>query len=95
MCFNLLSQNHGLLTVSNSIEAAVHYFIQLENACQYQMLADTAAAARGTTTIKINPKQAEITGKTLGDATNVGWFSGLIEFDLLEAQEGKKFDFTK
>jgi ribulose-5-phosphate 4-epimerase/fuculose-1-phosphate aldolase len=88
-------QNHGLITVSNSIEASLHYFIQLENACQYQMLADTAAAARGTTTIKIDPKQAEITGKTLGDASTVGWFSGLMEFDLLEAQEGKKFNFTE
>lgn len=87
-----LFQNHGLLVVSDSVEGAVNYYIQLERACQFQMLADSTAAARGTTTIKISPQQAEATGKILGNPST-GWFGGLIEFELLEHQEGKKFDF--
>lgn len=81
--------------VTNSVEASVYYYIQLEKACQIQMMADCAAAARGETTVKISPEQAEVTAKTIGDASTVGWFAGTLEFDLLEHQERKKFDFGK
>lgn len=81
--------------MTNSVEASVHYYIQLEKACEVQMLADCAAAARGGTTVKISPEQAEATCKTVGDPNSVGWLSGLLEFDLLEHEEGKRFDFGK
>ncbi|KAJ6509866.1 class II aldolase/adducin domain-containing protein [Mycena vulgaris] len=83
-------QNHGLLVATNSIEATVYFYISLERACQVQLLADTAAAARGATTMHINPEQAKETGRLVGSQP-AGWFSGCMEFMVLEREEGVKF----
>ncbi|KAF7334356.1 Aldolase-II domain-containing protein [Mycena sanguinolenta] len=83
-------QNHGLLVATSSIEATVHYYISLERACQVQLLADTAAAAHGGKTVPINPAQAAVTGKLVGSQGG-GWFSGSMEFMVLEREEGVKF----
>jgi ribulose-5-phosphate 4-epimerase/fuculose-1-phosphate aldolase len=39
-------QNHGILTVGQSVEAAVWRYIAFENACQVQLLADAAGRTR-------------------------------------------------
>ncbi|KAJ6450402.1 class II aldolase/adducin domain-containing protein [Mycena sanguinolenta] len=83
-------QNHGLLVATSSIEATVHYYISLERACQVQLLADTAAAAHGGKTVPINSAQAAVTGKLVGSQAG-GWFSGSMEFMVLEREEGVKF----
>ena len=54
-------QNHGLLTVGNSIEAAVFWFVSLEKCCQAQLMADAAAGGRGHETIKIGDEEAAFT----------------------------------
>jgi len=87
-------QNHGLLVVSDSIEATVFFFASLEKCCQVQMLADTAAAARGIETVKVPPGQAKTTGSKVGSAF-AGWFSGLTEFRLLEKEEGVTFKYLR
>ena len=59
-----LLQNHGLLTVGPTIEAAVFWFVSMEKCCQAQMMADAAAAGRGHETVKIGDKEAAYTYKT-------------------------------
>jgi ribulose-5-phosphate 4-epimerase/fuculose-1-phosphate aldolase len=61
-----LLQNHGLLTVGQSIEEAVFWFVSLEKCCHAQLLADAAAAGRGEETIKITEDEAVYTHKTVG-----------------------------
>jgi hypothetical protein len=61
------------------------------HSCKVQLLADAAAAGRGIQTKKIPEADAEITFKAIG-SNLVGWFSGLLEFQLLEAREGQKFE---
>jgi ribulose-5-phosphate 4-epimerase/fuculose-1-phosphate aldolase len=83
-------QNHGLLVATSTIEGTLHFYIAMERACQVQLLADSAAAAHGGKTVHINPAQAAETGKTVG-SQGAGWFSGSMEFMVLEREEGVKF----
>ncbi|KAJ6582746.1 class II aldolase/adducin domain-containing protein [Mycena sp. CBHHK59/15] len=86
----VILQNHGLLVATASIEATVHFYIALERACQVQLLADTAAAAHGIKTVPINLAQAAETAKFVG-SHGTGWFSGSMEFMVLEREEGVRF----
>ncbi|KAF7289182.1 Aldolase-II domain-containing protein [Mycena indigotica] len=87
-------QNHGLLVGTASIEGTVAFYIALERACQVQLLADTAAAADGGKTVKINPEQAAETARIVG-TQGAGWFSGSMEFMVLEAEERVTFQFAE
>ncbi|KAJ7446592.1 class II aldolase/adducin domain-containing protein, partial [Mycena latifolia] len=87
-------QNHGLLVATSSIEATLHFYIAFERACQVQLLADTAAAALHTRTVPINAAQAKETGRLVGSA-RAGWFSGCMEFMVLEREEGVRFQAAK
>ncbi|OAX35357.1 class II aldolase/adducin domain-containing protein [Rhizopogon vinicolor AM-OR11-026] len=85
-------QNHGLLVATKSIESAVFFFISLEKCCRVQMIADQAAAVRGQRPRTIDRETATLTQQVLG-AEYGGWFSGIVEFQLLEHEEGKKFEY--
>ncbi|KII94899.1 hypothetical protein PLICRDRAFT_97162 [Plicaturopsis crispa FD-325 SS-3] len=87
-------QNHGLLTVSPTIEATVFFFATLEQCCKVQLLAHTAAAGKQQRPNVIGREEAEFTSKTIGTLRG-GWFSGLPEFALLEHEEKVSFDFKK
>ncbi|KAF7348869.1 Aldolase-II domain-containing protein [Mycena venus] len=78
-------QNHGLLVATASIEATLHFYVAMERACQVQLIAEAAGK-----TVHINPAQAAETGKTVGSQGG-GWFSGSMEFMVLEKEEGVKF----
>jgi ribulose-5-phosphate 4-epimerase/fuculose-1-phosphate aldolase len=78
----VLLQNHGLLTVGQTIEEAVRWFVSLENCCHGQLLADAAAAGRGGQTIKIDDDDAACTYKTVGTPL-AGWFSAKPMFDVI------------
>ena len=80
-----LLQNHGLLTVGQTIEAAVFWFISLEKCCQAQLMADAAAGGRGGETVKIADEDATFTYKTIG-TPRAGWFSAKPLFDVVEKQ---------
>ena len=80
-----LLQNHGLLTVGQTIEAAVFWFISLEKCCQAQLMADAAAGGRGHETVKIDPEDAAFTYKTIGTPV-AGWFSAKPLFDLIKKE---------
>ncbi|KAL5476375.1 hypothetical protein ACEPAI_3475 [Sanghuangporus weigelae] len=85
----IILQNHGLLVATSSIEATVHYFIALEKSCQVQLLVDAAGH-----TVKIGDEEAADTYKTVGTSYG-GWFSGGPAFQLLEANEGVRFEYRK
>ena len=42
----VILQNHGILTVGQSVEAAVWRYLALENACQVQLLAEAVGATK-------------------------------------------------
>lgn len=64
----IILQNHGLLTVGQTVEAAVWWFITMERSCQAELL------ARAAGTIKtIQPAAAEQVFKLTGNPL-AGWF---------------------
>ncbi|KAJ5618147.1 hypothetical protein N7537_003261 [Penicillium hordei] len=80
-----LLQNHGLLTVGNTIEETVFWFVSLEKCCYAQLLADAAATGRGGQTVKIEEADAAFTYKTVGTPM-AGWFSAKPLFDVIHAE---------
>ncbi|KKY18195.1 putative class ii aldolase adducin domain-containing protein [Phaeomoniella chlamydospora] len=90
-----LLQNHGLLTVGDTVEGAVYGFLALEGCCQTQLLADAAAAGRGGETIKIDQEDAEYTYKAVGNSRAM-YFSGLPSFMVMEKElKGEDWDDQK
>lgn len=85
-----LLQNHGLLTVGQTIEAAVFWFISLDKCCHTQLMADAAAAGRGGETIKIDEEDAEFTYKTVGTPRS-GWFNAKPAFDMMIKEIGDEY----
>lgn len=82
--------NHGLLTVGQSVEEAVFWFLSLEKCCHSQLLADAAAAGRGSETVKIHDDDALFTYKTVGSHL-AGYFSAKPSFDLIAKETNEDF----
>ena len=80
-----LLQNHGLLTVGNTIEETVFWFVSLEKCCYAQLLADAAAAGRGGQTIKVDDADAAFTYKSVGTPL-AGYFSAKPLFDVIHQE---------
>ncbi|KIW88802.1 uncharacterized protein Z519_10286 [Cladophialophora bantiana CBS 173.52] len=85
-----LLQNHGILTVGQSIEAAVFWFVSLDKCCHGQLLADAAAGGRGEVTTKIDDEDAAFTYKAIG-SPRAGWFSAKPLFDAIAEEVGDKY----
>ena len=68
-------RNHGLLTVGQSVDEAVWWFITMERSCQAQLLASSAG-----TPVLIDPEMARLTGSQVGSHL-AGWFSFQPLFD--------------
>lgn len=85
-----LLQNHGLLTVGQTIEAAVFWFVSLEKCCHAQLMADAAVAGRGGETIKIQEDDARFTYKAVG-SPRAGWFSAKPLFDVIHRETGGEY----
>lgn len=81
----VLLQNHGLLSVGQTIEATVFWYVSLEKCCRAQLMADAAAAGRGGATIKIDDEDAAFTYKAVG-TPRAGWFSAKPAFDVMEKE---------
>jgi ribulose-5-phosphate 4-epimerase/fuculose-1-phosphate aldolase len=80
-----LLQNHGILTVGNTIEEAVFWFVSMEKCCHAQLMADAAAAGRGGATVKIAEEDAQFTYNTVGTPM-AGWFSAKPLFDVIHKE---------
>jgi len=77
----LILQNHGLLTVGETVEAAAWYFLAMDNAAQTQLLADAAG-----TTKPISHETAQFTASQVGTQLG-GEFSFAPLWDWIVAAE--------
>ncbi len=66
-------QNHGLLTVGQSVDEAVWWFITMERSCQVQLLAEAAAARTGQA-LKCIPEESAKQAFNILGAPTAGWF---------------------
>ena len=64
----IILRNHGLLTVGQTVDEAVWWFITMERSCQAQLMAEAAG-----TPVHITRENALITREQLGTPT-AGWF---------------------
>lgn len=81
----VILQNHGILTVGASVETAVWRYFALENACQTQLLADTAGKPK-----RIPHDVARRTADQIGGP--YGDFSFQPYFDMIARAEPELFD---
>ena len=65
----VILRNHGLLTVGQSVDEAVWWFITMERSCQVQLLAEAAGSP-----VLIDPEMAKLTSGQVGSHF-AGWFS--------------------
>ncbi len=74
-------QNHGLLTVGETIDAAAWWYITMERSCQAQLLAEAAGKPR------LIPHDVALTTRgTVGSAL-AGWFSFQPLYDVITAEQ--------
>ncbi|MCJ1313884.1 hypothetical protein MMC25_007564 [Agyrium rufum] len=78
----LILQNHGMLTVSDTVEATIFWYISLEKCCQTVLLAEAAAACSGTKIPEVGDGEAAETYKTVGRPMS-GWFAAQPMFDAI------------
>ena len=74
-------QNHGLLTVGQSVDEAVWWFVAMERACQVQLAAEGAGSP-----ISLRPEVAAHTHSQNGTPW-AGWFNAQPLFDDVLAEE--------
>ena len=63
----VILQNHGILTVAKTVDAATYLSGALDRCIEAQLLADAAAAGRGTPTIKVSHEDALYTRRLYTD----------------------------
>ena len=79
-------QNHGLLTVGDSIDAAAWWYFTMERSCQAQLLAEAAGTPK-----LIGDDVALHTRETVGSAL-AGWFSFQPLYDVITAEQPELLD---
>ncbi|MBV8684133.1 MAG: class II aldolase/adducin family protein, partial [Caulobacteraceae bacterium] len=82
----VILQNHGILTVGASVEAAVWRYLALENACQVQLLAEAAG--------KTKPMPEAVARHTAGQVgSEIGGFYAFQPYwDVVTEEEPDLFD---
>ena len=82
----IVLQNHGHLTVGESVDEALWWYVTFERSCQAQLMAEAAG----------NPKpiphdMAQHTASQIG-STMAGWFSAQPLFDVIMAEQPELLD---
>lgn len=77
----IILQNHGLLTVGQSVDEAAFWFVAMERTCQAQLLAEAAGRPH-----LIDPEFARLTHDQVGN-TLAGWFSFQPLWDMIVQAE--------
>ena len=82
----VILQNHGILTVGQSVEAAVWRYLAMENACQAQLLAEAAGQTK--------PMSDNVAAHTAGQVgTEAGGIHAFQPYwDVITAEEPDLFD---
>lgn len=82
----VILQNHGILSVGQSVESTVAYFVRLEQLCETQLLAD----ASGGSTVPLNEAdQRDVFGKYGGE--DEAWAQAQPMFDAIEREWGHEY----
>lgn len=78
--------NHGLITVGQSVDEAVYWFVTMERSCQAELLALAAGEAK--------PIGDDVARKVRGDSGYplAGWFSAQPLFDWILAEQPDLLD---
>ena len=79
-------QNHGLLTVGQTVDEVAWWYISMERSCQAQLLAEAAG-----TPVQIRPEIASLTQKQVGQPSG-GYFSFKPIYDVILAEQPDMFD---
>ena len=82
----MILQNHGLLTVGQTIDEAAWWFITMERTCQSQLLAEAAG-----TPVLIDSETARLTQTQVGSKGG-GWFSFQPIYEVMVAESPEMFD---
>lgn len=82
----VILQNHGLLTVGQSVDEACWWFVTMERSCQAQLLAEAAGTPK-----PIPHEMAEHTATQVG-STLAGWFSFQPLYDVIVAEQPDLLD---
>ena len=82
----VILQNHGILTVGQSVEAAVWRYLALENACQTQLLAEAAGPTK-----PMPPEVAAHTASQVGSEAG-GLWAFQPYWDVVTEEEPDLFD---
>ncbi|UKO97956.1 class II aldolase/adducin family protein [Nostoc sp. UHCC 0870] len=82
----MILQNHGLLTVGQTVDEAAWWFVAMERSCQAQLLAEAAGKPK-----LINPEFASVAHSQVG-SSQMGWFSFQPLFDMIIHQEPDLLD---
>jgi ribulose-5-phosphate 4-epimerase/fuculose-1-phosphate aldolase len=79
-------QNHGLLTVGQTVDEVAWWYISMERTCQAQLLAEAAGTPK-----KIRPEIAALTRQQVGRPEG-GYFSFKPIYDVILAEQPEMFD---
>ena len=82
----VILSNHGNLTVGQSVDEAVWWFITMERTCQAQLLAEAAG-----TPVHIDPEMAALTQTQVGSHL-AGWFSFQPLYDRITREQPDLFE---
>jgi ribulose-5-phosphate 4-epimerase/fuculose-1-phosphate aldolase len=82
----VIHQNHGLITVGQSVEEATWWFVTMERSCQAQLLAQAAGTPK-----LISHEAATITRNQIGGPA-AGWFQFQPMWDDIVATDPDLFD---
>jgi ribulose-5-phosphate 4-epimerase/fuculose-1-phosphate aldolase len=82
----VILQNHGLLTVGQTVDEAAWFFISMERSCQSQLMAEAVGKP-----ILISHESALTAQKQVG-APNVGWFQYQPLWDVITREQPDLFD---
>ncbi|KAL6711569.1 hypothetical protein ACN47E_004503 [Coniothyrium glycines] len=83
-------QNHGILTVGQSVDEAAFWFLSLDKTCQAQLLIDAASAGSGHKPKTIPDAEAAETYKQVGTPEK-GWLAFQSYYDETMAKTGGDF----
>jgi ribulose-5-phosphate 4-epimerase/fuculose-1-phosphate aldolase len=79
-------QNHGLLTVGATIEAACWWFITMERSCQAQLMAEAAG------TPKLIRHEVALNTREIVGSPGAGWFNFQPLYDVITAEQPDLLD---
>ncbi|KAE9981714.1 hypothetical protein EG327_006115 [Venturia inaequalis] len=78
----VILQNHGLLTVGESVDEAAFWFMSLDRTCHAQLLVDAAAGKNGNEKKIINEEEARYSFDQVGTPEK-GWLAFQSYYDAL------------